>query len=202
MYRLFYNYEVSGDVLFILIDPEKKTEKTVKNGNVAALYAGTELIGINVFHLSDTLKLKSKGMIPAPEDKLVDVINVLLKNAALSPLPYCRDSGYHVAEITALEEHPLDEKAHIVTLSLGPKKLTTVSWYPNLALGKDVVVMLEGTIAYDGSVFHAFVSRNIPNECSILSASELHLGDNKEPGAFLVEGYQSGADFYLGGEGK
>jgi hypothetical protein len=28
MYRLFYNYEVSGDILFILIDPEKKAEKT------------------------------------------------------------------------------------------------------------------------------------------------------------------------------
>jgi hypothetical protein len=40
MYRLFYNYDVSGDVLFILIDPEKKPTRTEKKNNVAAIYAG------------------------------------------------------------------------------------------------------------------------------------------------------------------
>jgi tRNA-binding EMAP/Myf-like protein len=129
---------------------------------------------------------------------LVDVINALLVNAGLSALPYCTDSGYKVAKISHLEEHPIDEKAQIVSLDLGKNSLTTVSWYPNLEVGKSVVVALDGTILADGSLFHAFVSRNIPNQCSICSASELKIKDGGE-GAFLTKDYLPGEDFFLGG---
>jgi tRNA-binding EMAP/Myf-like protein len=198
MYRLFYDYEVNGDVLFILMDPEKKVTKCVRTGQVAALYNGEELIGINVFEVSSSVKIKATGMIATPSSALIDVLNPLLKGAGLAPLPYCTDSGYHVAEITALEEHPVDEKAHIVTLSLGEKTLQTVSHYQNLTVGALVVAELEGCIAYDGTVFHEFTSRNIKSEASICSAKELKVA-GPEQGAFLVEGYKAGEDFYLGG---
>jgi tRNA-binding EMAP/Myf-like protein len=198
MYRLFYDYEVNGDVLFILIDPEKKVTKCVRSGQVAALYNEEELIGINIFDVSSSVKIKATGMIATPSNALIDVLNPLLKGAALPALPYCTDSGYHVAKVEALEEHPVDEKAHIVTLDLGAKKLQTVSHYQNLAVGVSVVVELEGCIAYDGTVFHEFTSRNIKSEASICSAKELKVA-GPEQGAFLVEGYRPGEDFYLGG---
>jgi tRNA-binding protein len=198
MYRLFYNYDVSGDVLFILIDPEKKPTRTEKKNNVAAIYAGEELIGINLFDFSKSVKLKSNGVIFTPDNALMDVVNLLLAEAGLAKLPYCTDSGYKVAKITHLEEHPIDEKAQIVTLDLGAKSLTTVSWYPNLEVGKLVVVALDGTILYDGSVFHSFVSRNIPNECSLCSAKELRIKEAGE-GAFSTKDYLPGEDFFLGG---
>lgn len=199
MYRLFYNYKVTGDILYILINPEKKVDQVVRHDRVVALYGDKELVGINIFKVSEVFHLKTSGIIYAPEKPLIDVVNSLLKGAALEPLPYCVDSGYKVAKIQKLEEHPIDEKAHIVTLSLGEGELTTVSWYPNLEVGQEVVVALDGTILYDGTVFHKFVSRNIPNEASLCSGKELRLEQNY-PGAFLVEGYAPGEDFFLGGQ--
>jgi tRNA-binding protein len=195
-YRFFYNADVSGDILFILIDAEKKAEKTIRKKDVAAIYAGNELIGINLFNASHVFAFKSQGIIYAPSEAMLKAVNPVLKEAGLSELPYPLPSGYAVASISAMEEHPLDEKAHILSLDLGGKKLTTVSWYPELQLGEKVVVALEGTILYDGSVFHAFVSRNIPNEASLMSAKELGLGS--APGAYEAKDGVSGSDFFGG----
>ncbi|MCI2111485.1 MAG: DUF4479 domain-containing protein [Bacilli bacterium] len=197
MYRLFYNHPITGDILFVLIDPEKKADRHERKGRVEALYCHDDLVGINIFAVSEVFHLKASGIIFAPSQELLDVVNAMIGEASLAPLPPCLDSGYEVAEIVGLEEHPLDERAHIVTLSLGERTLSTVSWFPNLEIGKSVVVALEGTILYDGTVFHAFVSRNIPNECSICASKELKLAD--EPGAFFAEGYVPGEDFFLGG---
>jgi len=197
MYRLFYNYKVTGDILFVLIDPEKKPDRVETKGRVVALYCGSELVGINIFKVSEVFQLRASGIIFAPEKPLLDVINAILTEEGLASLPLPSDSGYTVARISKLEEHPLDEKAHIVTLLAGQEELTTVSWYPNLNEGSLVVIAKDGTILSDGSVFNKFVSRNIPNDCAICGAKELKLDD--KPGAFLPEGYEPGDDFFLGG---
>jgi hypothetical protein len=103
-----------------------------------------------------------------------------------------------LAKISAMEEHPLDEKAHILTLSLGSENKTTVSWYPNLSIGALVVVALDGTILRDGSVFHSFVSRNIPNEVSLMGSKDLGLPEGE--GAYLATSGNPGDDFFLGGK--
>jgi tRNA-binding protein len=198
MYRLFYNEKVTGDILYVVIQSEKKPSRIERKGDVAAIYQGQELIGINVFDASKIVSLPSTGVIYAPEDSVIDAVNKVIVAAGLAPLAYVRDSGFRVAKIAALEEHPLDEKAQIVTLSLGEKKLTTVSWYVNLAVNDFVVVALDGTILRDGSVFHSFVSRNIPNEASLMGAKELGLPESQ--GAFHPTALVEGTDFFLGGK--
>ena len=49
MYRLFYNRSVSGDVLFVLLDPMKKATKTERRDEVEAIYHEDEVIGYNIF---------------------------------------------------------------------------------------------------------------------------------------------------------
>jgi tRNA-binding EMAP/Myf-like protein len=198
MYRLFYDKVVSGDILFVLISPEKKTSKTVKVGDLALLYSGEELTGINLFNASKVYPIASKGIIYAQKKELIDALNKVLVNAKVAPLPYLADSGFHLAKISAMEEHPLDEKAHILTLSLGSENKTTVSWYPNLSIGALVVVALDGTILRDGSVFHSFVSRNIPNEVSLMGSKDLGLPEGE--GAYLATSGNPGDDFFLGGK--
>jgi len=196
MYRLFYNEKVTGDILYAVLNSEEKPSRIEKKGNVAAIYQGDELIGINFFEASKLARLPSAGILYAPKDELIDALNKAIAAVGLAPLAYTRNSGFHVAKIFALEEHPLDEKAQIVTLGLGEKKMTTVSWYANLAVGDFVVVALDGTILRDGSVFHQFVSRNIPNEVSLMDAKELGLPESQ--GAYHPTGLAEGADFFLG----
>lgn len=199
MYRLFYPYHATGDILYILIDPEEKTIRSEKHSNVVACYGEKGLAGINFFSISDTVKIKAEGAIFAPSEALLAAVNPLIENAGLPALHFVRDSSYKIATITELEEHPLDEKGRIVTLSLGEGKiLTTVSFYPNLARGAKVVVLLDGGIAYNGRMFRKFISKNIPSECSICSAKELRLGGDSA-GAYLVKSEEKeGTDFFYG----
>jgi tRNA-binding protein len=198
MYRLFYNPKVSGDILFGLLAPEKKTDRLVRAGDLVLLFSQEEWIGFNLFHASRVYPFPEGGIIFAPEEAMIKALNAVLVGAKASPLLAQEPSGYAVAKIAAMEEHPLDEKAHILTLDLLEKKLTTVSWYPELNVGDEVVVALDGCILADGSVFHSFVSRNIPNEASLMSARELHLGD--APGAYKVKDRVLGSDFFRGGK--
>lgn len=194
MYRLFYRPNVSQDILFVLIDPEKKTDRVEKKGDLAILYSGNEVAGYNLFNAHKVYAFPETGMIYAPKKELLAALNAFLTAAGQTPLSLEQPSGYFVSKITAMEEHPLDEKAHILTLDLGGKSLTTVSWYPSLMVGDEVVVALEGTILHDGSVFHRFVSRNIPNEASLMSAKELGLTGDE--GAYKVTNRRSGSDFF------
>ena len=201
MYRLFYDFEVNGDVLFVLLDPEKKPDEVKVEGDITLLYAQKELVGMNLFHISNIVKIKSKGVIFAPEEKLLAALNSYLSNHNVPLLPSLEESGYEVMKIVNLEEHPLEEKAQIVTLESKGKKYQSVSYYPNLEIGKLVVVAKDGTILYDGSLFHKKLVRNIPVDVSLCSPKELKISnDGKE--AFLPEGYLEGEDFFLSERGE
>ena len=125
MYRLFYDFKTNGDVLFLVYEPETEPDTIKEGNNVTGLFKEGRFIGANFFQIGEVVKLKTSGMIVTPDDALIDVLNTILKQNGLPELPYCRDSGYKVAKIVALEEHPLDEKAQIVTLSLGDKQIET-----------------------------------------------------------------------------
>ena len=194
MYRLFYNKPVTGDILFIVMASEKKPSRVERKGDVAAIYQGDELIGINLFNAQKIFPFPNEGILYAPCKKLIAAVNKAVLEAGISPLPESGDSGFHVAKIVGLEEHPLDEKAQIVSLDLGERKATTVSAYPNLSLGDEVVVALDGTILRDGSVFHALVSHNIPSEVSIMASQDLGLVPSE--GAYHPENLKEGSDFF------
>lgn len=196
MYRLFYNHENVGDVLFVVIDPERSPDRVETKGEVTALYQGEELVGINLFDFGKTAKIKASGMIVAPEDILIDVINDKLVNAGLSKLPYCHESGFKVATIAKLEEHPLDERSHIVTLKIKDQTLSTVSRYSNLEEGMKIVVVLDGVMKFDGTAFRKKVVKNIPIECEVCCEKDLRIGEEFKA-AFIPEGKEEGDDFFL-----
>ncbi len=200
MYRFFYNHKSLGDVLIIVINPEARVASKKELGNVVALYGEKdELVGINIFHIDDVMKIKANGVIMVPSEKMLMIINNIITKEGLEPLPALTYSGYKVAEVTLTEEHPLDEKALILTLKCGEEKLETVSSFQNIKVGSKVVVATDGTILYDGSVFHKAVIRNINNDVLVVSAPELRIeGSEKE--AFLLDeepSFISGEDFFL-----
>jgi len=199
MYKLFYNLKVSGDVLYVIFEQETKPNKVVTNGNVTALYFDDRLIGINIFKISDVIKLKTTGLIITPDNALIDVINNLLKDAGVATLDYVTDTGYSVMKITKLEEHPIDEKAHIVSLTCGGIYYETVSRYPNLKEGMLVVAVKDGTIKFDGTTFHKKVVKNINCDVELCCGKELKISEEYKE-AFVPEGYADGDDFFLGGK--
>lgn len=197
MYRFFYNHPATGDVLFLLLEPNRPVTRSVVKGNLTALYDGETLIGVNFFQISKTIKVKVNGMIPVPEKPMLDCINTILANASLPLLSPLASSGYQVMQVVALEEHPVDEKALLVTLSDGSKTYHTVSRDLTLSNGEKVVCALPGCIAYDGALIQKEVERNLPIEVHICSEKELKISE-EEKKAFRPSEEAIGSDFFLG----
>lgn len=200
MYRLFYDYPVSGDVLYVVMEPESYPDEVVKKGNSAYLYKEKKLIGLNLFDISKIVKIHASGLLVTPDDKLIDIVNSILSQTGGPRLDYCRESGYRVLAVSSLEEHPLDEKKSLVKLKAGDSLIDTVTGYQNIKVGDLVVAVLDGTIKFDGTLFKASNVRNIPQEAEIMSEKDLHLGEDNSK-AYLADPavYSSGDDFFLGG---
>ncbi len=194
MYRFYYNRPTGGDVLYCLIKPSSYPDRTNKVGDVVALYHGDERIGINFLNISKTVKIRANGMIPVVDEHLLEVVNHMLINAGEDPLPSCECSNYLIAEVSSVEEHPLDEKKRIVHLSAGEKKLDTVTRYQNLAPSSRLVVAIDHCLKIDGTEFLAHSERNIPIDCEICSEKDLGIGDESKL-AFLAQG-DPGDDFF------
>ncbi len=200
MYRLFYNHQAIKDVLIVVIEPEARVLKSETHNNVVALYGeDNKLVGYNIFHVDDVMKIKANGVIFVPDSKLLEVVNSLLEREGLTPLPEVKDSGYRVAKVLSTEEHPLDEKALILKLQCGDKTYETVSSLKGIKEGSMVVVALDGTILYDGNMYHAAVIKNINNDVKVLSPVELRL-EGSEKDAFLLDedpSFKDGEDFFV-----
>ncbi len=198
MYRLFYNHQISKDVLFVLIDPTKTVTSTKRNEEVVALYHDEEIVGYNIFDISKTVRIVSKGIIFCPDSKMIDAINSVLSRTGFPLLPYLSDSGYQVMRIVSVEEHPLDEKASIISLiGKDEKKYETVAKAKNIAIGSLCVAALSGSILSDGTLFVSKTEKNLPIDVLPMSPKMLKIGEEKDI-LFLPseEDYAVGDDFF------
>lgn len=193
---IFHQHIGEEDILFVVFDVDAIPDKVERKGDVAALFKEGKLIGYNFFNLLELVKIKEKGLLVTPSDKLIDVLNDRLVNLGFAKLDYVRDSGFKVGRVVAIEEHPLNEKLRIVTIDLGGKTVSTVTRYSNFEVGSLLVVTCDGAFRFDGTVFHSRVERNIPIDVELNSAADLHIGEEKFQ-AFIPKGYEPGADFFL-----
>lgn len=174
-YAIFYNYHTIGDVLLIISDLETKPNRVIKNGDVTSLYLDDKLIGINIFNVSNVLKIKSNGLIVLPLKKMIDVINNILINANVETLEYKKESGFKVGKVLTCEEHPDSDHMHVLTVDIGSEVLDIVCGAPNVKEGQKVVVATLGTTMFDGKKIVPSSLRGIKSNGMLCSPRELHL---------------------------
>jgi hypothetical protein len=63
MYRLFYNHPITGDILSCLSIRRKRSIAMSEKGRVETLYCHDDLVGINIFDVSEVFHLKANGII-------------------------------------------------------------------------------------------------------------------------------------------
>lgn len=192
MPALFHSPSTGGDVLYVAYPSSSPVTASVQKGDVVAIYAGNEIVGINVFRASSHFALEGKGLIPLPSQALQDSLNALLAEASLPALTF-PSSGYRVYEVKKVEEHPLDEKKSILTLSDGNKEAVTSTRY-TLAPGDRVVALQGGYARRNGTFFTSSVIRNIPQDVEICSEADLGLGEESK--AAYRPTKEIGSDFF------
>lgn len=174
-YAIFYNYHTIGDVLLIVSDLETKPNRVIKNGDVTSLYLDDKLIGINIFNISNVLKIKSNGLIVLPLKEMIDVINNILINANVETLEYKKESGFKVGKVLTCEEHPDSDHMHVLKVDIGSEVLDIVCGAPNVKEGQKVVVATLGTTMFDGKKIVPSSLRGIKSNGMLCSPRELHL---------------------------
>ena len=68
MFSLYYDYPVNGDVLFLVNEPSLYPDHSETKGDVTICYQGDKIVGINIFKIGETVKLKTNGLIVTPDD--------------------------------------------------------------------------------------------------------------------------------------
>ena len=121
-YGVFYNYKTIGDVLLIIFDQRENPDEVIKQDDVVVIKKNKKIIGINIFNISKIMKIKANGFIPLLDDKVLDVINHILENHNLPILEKQKNSGFVVAKITNIEEHPDSDHLHICNVDVGEDK--------------------------------------------------------------------------------
>lgn len=197
-YALFYDYHSIGDVLLIVKDLDTKPDSFITNGDVVSLYNNNQLVGINIFNISNVLKIKSSGLIVLPMEEMIDVINNILKNVNVETLPYKKESGFKIGRILTVDEHPDSDHMHVLTVDIGREILNVVCGAPNVKVNQKVVVATIGTMMFDGKRILPSELRGVKSEGMLCSPRELHLEGAPQARGILVldEDAKIGEDFF------
>lgn len=198
-YALYYDYETIGDVLLVVIKPTIIPTKEVKINDVVALYNKDELIGINIFNISKVIKIKAKGLIPLINEDILNVINHILENAHLDKLPIQTESGFRVAKIVDIDEHPDSEHLHICMVDIGDKEpLQIVCGASNARKDLVCVCATPFTFMPNGQQIIPNKLLGIQSNGMLCSGRELNLEgyEGKRGLLELSDEYKVGTDFW------
>jgi len=199
MYRLFYDYHTIGDVLMIVFNNQKKADRIDKKGNTVAIYSHDELIGVNLFDISNIVRIKAQGMIHNPAPAFIEVINHVLVNDGLSPLPLQTDSGFIVGQILEVIEE--ENATPIAKIDLGSRVIYVKALKPSLPVNRLVVIALPGTILGNGQTVLLEETSGVFCEGQLCRKSELNIPFEKDNDDiyFLEQFMEIGQDFFCKG---
>ena len=198
-YGVFYNYKTIGDVLLIIFDQRENPDEVIKQDDVVVIKKNKKIIGINVFNISKIMKIKANGFIPLLDDKVLDVINHILENHNLPILEKQKNSGFVVAKITSIEEHPDSDHLHICNVDVGEdKELQIVCGAFNAK--KDLICVCALPYAFMPSGKQIIPGKllGIDSNGMLCSGRELSLDgyENKRGLLELDDTYKIGSDFF------
>ncbi len=198
-YGVFYNYKTIGDVLLIIFDQRENPDEVIKQDDVVVIKKNKKIIGINIFNISKIMKIKANGFIPLLDDKVLDVINHILENHNLPILEKQKNSGFVVAKITNIEEHPDSDHLHICNVDVGEdKELQIVCGAFNAK--KDLICVCALPYAFMPSGKQIIPGKllGIDSNGMLCSGRELSLDgyENKRGLLELDDTYKVGSDFF------
>lgn len=198
-YGVFYNYKTIGDVLLIIFDQRENPDEVIKQDDVVVIKKNKKIIGINIFNISKIMKIKANGFIPLLDDKVLDVINHILENHNLPILEKQKNSGFVVAKITNIEEHPDSDHLRICNVDVGEdKELQIVCGAFNAKKDLICVCALPYSFMPSGKQIIPGKLLGIDSNGMLCSGRELSLDgyENKRGLLELDDTYKVGSDFF------
>lgn len=198
-YGMFYNFETVGDILMIVFDSVSLPTKVVKKNDVVALYKDSTLIGYNFLNISKDIKIKANGLIPICNHKVTDILNHILVNEGFEKLDYLDHSGFVVAKIIEMEDHPESEHLHVLKVDVGNNNiLQIVCGSFNAKVGLKVVCATPFTFMPNGLQIIPNELLGVSSNGMLCSGRELNFpGYENIRGLYILDDkYNVGDDFF------
>jgi tRNA-binding protein len=198
-YGLYYNHNLIGDILLVVFAPNAIPTKVIQKDNIVALYKDDELVGYNFLNISEDIKIKANGYIPLINHEVTDILNHMLKNAGLVELDYLDNSGFKVAKILKMEEHPDSDHLHICSVDVGEEKpLQIVCGSYNAKVGLKVVCAMPYSFMPNGQIIVPGELLGVKSDGMLCSGRELNLpGYDAIRGLYILDdNYKVGDDFF------
>lgn len=144
---LFYNYRNIGDVLIVVINPFLVATRHVNNKDITVLYNNNEIIGYNIFNISQIIKIHHQGLLVSPIKPLVDVINNILKNHDLPQLMYDDNPSFIVGKV-------VDAKNDIYFIDIKEEIVQVQYRFTDININDLVVYIKPDTMCLNARISH------------------------------------------------
>ena len=184
--NFFYNRKLIGDVLLVVINNSLPMTHYENHDDVTLIYSHDELIGINVFNISEIIKFKTEGRITLPSNTIIDVVNDKIASLNVGKIDYVEKTGFTIGRILSVEEHPESDHLHLLKVDVGTEVLDIVCGARNVKENMLVVVATLGTMMMDGTTI--VKGKLLGEESYGMCCSPKELGLNIEyPPHYLLE---------------
>lgn len=173
--------------MIIIKFANKPATKVEQRNNITVIYNDEDIIGYNIFKTKHIVKIKAKGLIPLPADSLIDLINALLTNENLNPLPYKLQSGFVVGYVKEAVKHPDSDHLSLTKVDIGEEELLPiVCGASNVEAGQKVVVAKVNTFMFDGTLISEGKVLGQTSKGMICSAYELNFISGQDDSGILI----------------
>lgn len=190
-YSLYYAYKTIGDVLLVNIVPNGHPNNFKRIKDVVAIYDDKQLIGYNIFNISEIIKIKMVGILYHPENIFIDIVNSILKNAGLETLSYKEESGFVVGEV----KETFDTAHGYMTMVNIKDRIVCGMANKEVFPNDKIVIAKVGTTLRDGSLVKEYTNECGIVDCHICSGKDVFYDESVRP-LVLDNEIEIGIDFF------
>ncbi|MCI1903508.1 MAG: DUF4479 and tRNA-binding domain-containing protein [Enterococcaceae bacterium] len=184
-----YNRPAIGDTLLIVLAPmqEKKAIHAERRGNIVRITEGKQVLGWNIFHISQVLPITGRGQIHFDLQEIAQ-LNDLITDAGFDDrLPKEEEAHFVVGDVKTCVDHPDSDHLKVTETEVDHEELLQiVCGAPNIAAGQKVVVAKPGAMMPDGTMIWPGKLRGVESSGMICSARELQMPNAPQKRGILV----------------
>lgn len=141
----YYDYQAIGDTLIVIYNMKAKANKIIKKDDVIALYDHDTLIGLNILHFSDLIKMHTNGRIYILPKPVLNIINDYLANAGFQRLEELATSGFYIAEF--IENNTQGAVINVGKENVQLTKTIALENHTLLVVAEKEAILIDSTIA-------------------------------------------------------
>lgn len=145
---LFYNHAAFGDTIILIGDESAVPDLVEMHGSIAVLKEGERVVGLNIFHSNDYVKIHARGLVHSLNSLLAHVIETIVSD----------ETGYQVQLVESVFYRARVESrsGEFYLLDIGKSDLVkALSLSPSIEIGEYVEVAESQTrIATGHKAYH------------------------------------------------